>query len=298
MYKCQFLLSLLSPKLSQVKDSPFGLLKSQSLCLLPGATGIWRPADNSESRRLSVSQSCLTEIPNTPISKSSSGQQVSENNRPLCGSITTLNACLVYTQNVPENSMLFGEKIAVCNACGKEMWPFLSITVHLFVCCQDVTPSSSTPGAPCVCGRGNQDTGIPQISPKSTALPEIRDCVEADLDDGPEYLAIGNLGKHKRRDSSSSTKSSEHKGTQGDAHTLLALPPPRRCSLSEAQRTTGRISKGHNRSLSDTGVTQKQKNGAYKQFFGTQALSKLTKSSETTNEATFISVKACLCRGL
>uniref|UniRef100_A0A8C2HY67 Rubicon autophagy regulator n=1 Tax=Cyprinus carpio TaxID=7962 RepID=A0A8C2HY67_CYPCA len=185
-------------RLSHVKESPFGLLKSQSLCLLPGATGSWRPADTSESRRLAASQSCLTELPNTPLSRSSS----------------------------------------------------------------DVTPSSSTQGAPWVCCRGNLDAGIPQISftePSSPAPPEIRDC--ADVDDGPEYLAIGNLGKHKRRDSSSSTQSGEHMGTQGDAHTPSAPPLPRSCSFSEAQRTTGRSSRGHIRSLSDTSVTQKQKNG-------------------------------------
>uniref|UniRef100_A0A671RDS8 Run domain Beclin-1-interacting and cysteine-rich domain-containing protein-like n=1 Tax=Sinocyclocheilus anshuiensis TaxID=1608454 RepID=A0A671RDS8_9TELE len=116
--------------------------------------------------------------------------------------------------------------------------------------------SYSTRGAPWL-HRGNRDTGVPQISftePASPAPPEIRDCVEADLDDGPEYLAIGNLGKHKRRDSSSSTQSSEHMGTQGDAHTPSTPPPQRRCSFSEAQRTTRRGSRGHIRSLSDTGV--------------------------------------------
>ncbi|XP_059425844.1 run domain Beclin-1-interacting and cysteine-rich domain-containing protein isoform X3 [Carassius carassius] len=187
-------------RLSHVRESQFGLLKSQSLCVLPGATGSWRPADNPESRRLTTSEICLTESPYTPLSKSSS----------------------------------------------------------------DVTPSSSTQGAPWVCCRGNQDVGVTQISftePASPAPPEIRDCVEADVDDGPEYLAIGNLGKPKRRDSSSSTQSSEHMGTQGDAHTPLAPPPQRRCSFSEAQRTTGRSSRGHIRSLSDTGVTQKLKNG-------------------------------------
>ncbi|XP_059425843.1 run domain Beclin-1-interacting and cysteine-rich domain-containing protein isoform X2 [Carassius carassius] len=186
-------------RLSHVRESQFGLLKSQSLCVLPGATGSWRPADNPESRRLTTSEICLTESPYTPLSKSSS----------------------------------------------------------------DVTPSSSTQGAPWVCCRGNQDVGVTQISftePASPAPPEIRDCVEADVDDGPEYLAIGNLGKPKRRDSSSSTQSSEHMGTQGDAHTPLAPPPQRRCSFSEAQRTTGRSSRGHIRSLSDTGVTQKLKN--------------------------------------
>uniref|UniRef100_A0A9J8B3K4 Rubicon autophagy regulator n=1 Tax=Cyprinus carpio carpio TaxID=630221 RepID=A0A9J8B3K4_CYPCA len=106
------LLALLDT-LSHLKESPFGLLKSQSLCLLPGATGSWKPADNSESRRLATSQSCLTESPNTPQSKSSSGQQVSENNRPLCGSITTLNACLVYTQNVDSTETFLKNGIKV-----------------------------------------------------------------------------------------------------------------------------------------------------------------------------------------
>ncbi|XP_026092182.1 run domain Beclin-1-interacting and cysteine-rich domain-containing protein-like isoform X3 [Carassius auratus] len=187
-------------RLSRVKESPFGLLKSQSMCVLPGVTGSWRPADSSQSRRLTTSQICLTESPTTPQSKSSS----------------------------------------------------------------DDSPFISTQGAPWVCGRRHQDAGVPQISftePASPAPPEIRDCVEADLDDGPEYLAIGNLGKHKRRDSSSSTQSSEHMGTQGDAHTPLAPPPQRSCSFSGSQRTTGRSSRGHIRSLSDTGVTQKQKHG-------------------------------------
>uniref|UniRef100_A0A8C2HY20 Rubicon autophagy regulator n=1 Tax=Cyprinus carpio TaxID=7962 RepID=A0A8C2HY20_CYPCA len=202
MFQCLEAVEQNNPRLLALIDteSPFGLLKSQSLCLLPGATGSWRPADTSESRRLAASQSCLTDI-----------------------------------------------------------------TVHLCVCLQDVTPSSSTQGAPWVCCRGNLDAGIPQISftePSSPAPPEIRDC--ADVDDGPEYLAIGNLGKHKRRDSSSSTQSGEHMGTQGDAHTPSAPPLPRSCSFSEAQRTTGRSSRGHIRSLSDTSVTQKQKNGAYK----------------------------------
>ncbi|KTF95513.1 hypothetical protein cypCar_00004297 [Cyprinus carpio] len=187
-------------RLSHVKESPFGLLKSQSFVCCRAQERITCEACGHfpESRRpLATSQSCLTELPNTPLSRSSS----------------------------------------------------------------DVTPSSSTQGAPWVCCRGNQDAGIPQISftePASPAPPEIRDC--ADVDDGPEYLAIGNLGKHKRRDSSSSTQSGEHMGTQGDAHTPSAPPLPRSCSFSEAQRTTGRSSRGHIRSLSDTSITQKQKN--------------------------------------
>ncbi|XP_051549998.1 run domain Beclin-1-interacting and cysteine-rich domain-containing protein-like isoform X2 [Myxocyprinus asiaticus] len=190
-------------RLSHLKESPpMGLLKSQSLVLLPRAAGSLNTSDSSESHRFTTSQSCLTEIPNTPNSKSSS----------------------------------------------------------------DVVPSSSAQGAPWVLGGENQsppDTGIHQISFTKTTSPdqaEIRDCTDADLDDGPEYLAIGNLGKHKRRDSSSSNQSIEHTGNQGTTPTSLAPPPPRRCSFSEAQRSVGRSSKGHIRSLSDTGITQKQKN--------------------------------------
>ncbi|XP_055073928.2 run domain Beclin-1-interacting and cysteine-rich domain-containing protein isoform X1 [Misgurnus anguillicaudatus] len=184
-------------RLSHLKESPpFGLLKSQSMCLLPGVSGSWKTADNSQCRR-------LTEIPSTPHS----------------------------------------EKIS------------------------DSVPSSSTQGAPWVCGGRNQsppNTKIPQIAftePRSPAPAEVRDCTEVDLDDGPEYLAIGNLGKRRRRDSSSSTPSSEHLETQGSTQMALAPPPLRRCSFSEAQRSIGRSSKGHTRSFSDTGISQKLKNG-------------------------------------
>ncbi|XP_051977277.1 run domain Beclin-1-interacting and cysteine-rich domain-containing protein isoform X1 [Xyrauchen texanus] len=190
-------------RLSHLKESPpMGLLKSQSLVLLPGATGSWKTPESSQSHRFTISQSCLTEIPSSPHSSNSS----------------------------------------------------------------DVTPSSSAQGAPWVCGGRNQsppNTGIPQISftePASPASAEIRDCTDADLDDGPEYLAIGNLGKHKRRDSSGSNQSNELTGTQGATHTALAPPPPRRSSFSEAQKSKGQSSRGHIRSLSDTGITQKQKN--------------------------------------
>lgn len=182
-------------RLSHLKECPsMGLLKSQSMCLLPGATGSWKTADSSQCRR-------LTEIPSTPHSTNSS----------------------------------------------------------------DSLPSSSTQGAPWVCGRNQSppETGIPHIAftePTSPAPAETRDCAEADLDDGPEYLAIGNLGKRSRRESSSSTQSSEHPETQGSIHMALAPPPPRRCSFSEAQKNMGRSSRGHIRSLSDTGISQKQKN--------------------------------------
>ncbi|TRZ03886.1 hypothetical protein DNTS_015847 [Danionella cerebrum] len=130
----------------------------------------------------------------------------------------------------------------------------------------DVCSCHSGQGAPCVCGRTRTDSEIPQIcftSPASPGPQESHDSADGDLDDGPEYLAIGNLGKQRRRDSSSSC---ERMGTQGHTSSKLApshqLAPPitRRCSFSEVQRVMGRSSKGHVRSLSDTGITQKPRN--------------------------------------
>ncbi len=100
------------------------------------------------------------------------------------------------------------------------------------------------------------------LSPTSLQ-PEAGDSGEGDYDDGPEYLAIGNLGQRSRRDSRSSSRSSEQGETQD--HSLqrasLAPPPPRRSSFSEGQKGPGRRSQGHTRSFSDTGINQKLRNG-------------------------------------
>uniref|UniRef100_A0A8C6S5F8 Rubicon autophagy regulator n=1 Tax=Neogobius melanostomus TaxID=47308 RepID=A0A8C6S5F8_9GOBI len=94
---------------------------------------------------------------------------------------------------------------------------------------------------------------------------ETCDSGEGDYDDGPEYLAIGNLGQRNRRDSRSSTPCSD----QGELkqpnpmNNLLAPPPPRRSSFSEGQRGPGRGGRGHTRSFSDTGINQKLRNGEY-----------------------------------
>uniref|UniRef100_A0A8C6S6R6 Rubicon autophagy regulator n=2 Tax=Neogobius melanostomus TaxID=47308 RepID=A0A8C6S6R6_9GOBI len=91
---------------------------------------------------------------------------------------------------------------------------------------------------------------------------ETCDSGEGDYDDGPEYLAIGNLGQRNRRDSRSSTPCSD----QGELkqpnpmNNLLAPPPPRRSSFSEGQRGPGRGGRGHTRSFSDTGINQKLRN--------------------------------------
>ncbi|XP_067272537.1 run domain Beclin-1-interacting and cysteine-rich domain-containing protein isoform X2 [Pseudorasbora parva] len=194
-------------KLCHLKESPpLCLLKSQSLCFLPGAAGVWRPADGSQCSRLS---SAPMERPSSALSNSSS-----------------------------------------------DVAPWVSSTGHLPRLLFSAAATPAPPEGQCVEGQCAEDQ-----------------CVEVDLDDGPEYLAIGNLGKQKHSDSSSSTQSSEHMGTPGHAHTTghthttdhahtpVALPPARRGSFSEAPRPAGRSHRGHMRSLSDTGLTQKLKNG-------------------------------------
>lgn len=84
-----------------------------------------------------------------------------------------------------------------------------------------------------------------------------------DFDDGPEYLAIGNLGqRNDRRNSQSSTHSSERGGnTDQSLQRSTTQASQRRSSFSEGQKGPGRGLKGHTRSFSDTGVNQKLRNG-------------------------------------
>ena len=103
-------------------------------------------------------------------------------------------------------------------------------------------------------------------SPSQSSLqPETGDSFEGDSDDGPEYLAIGNLGQRSRPDSRSSSHSSEQGETKEQylQQSSLAPTPPRRSSFSEGQRGPGRGSRGHARSFSDTGVNQKLRNGKF-----------------------------------
>lgn len=126
------------------------------------------------------------------------------------------------------------------------------------------TPGESEHGVPTPPGR----TSVPCISltesPSPTSLqPEAGDSGDGDYDDGPEYLAIGNLGQRSRRDSQRSTHSSDQCDAQDKSlqRGSLALPQPRRSSFSEGQRGAGWGSQGHTRSFSDTGINQKLRNG-------------------------------------
>ncbi|XP_018618225.2 run domain Beclin-1-interacting and cysteine-rich domain-containing protein-like isoform X2 [Scleropages formosus] len=124
--------------------------------------------------------------------------------------------------------------------------------------------SDGSPGAPWTCDtskRGSDSEGTLQISVTESPQPaevEGEDKGSEDPDDGPEYLAIGNLGQHRRVNSISSSGTSE--SSSGSAWTPLAASPTRRSSYSEGQAGPGRGSKGHSRSLSlsDSGLSQNQ----------------------------------------
>ncbi|MGH0149904.1 UNVERIFIED_CONTAM: hypothetical protein FKN15_023238 [Acipenser sinensis] len=129
--------------------------------------------------------------------------------------------------------------------------------------CADRGVSTLPPGLPSFCVT---EPATPAGSVPANYAPEDP-CGE--LDDGPEYLAIGNLGQRRRAShSSSSTGSTGSNGSvKGDPpavnapstlrSALLSLPP-RRSSFSEGQgaERPGRAGKSHSRSHSDTGVTQ------------------------------------------
>ncbi|KAM9761996.1 run domain Beclin-1-interacting and cysteine-rich domain-containing protein isoform 2-T2 [Menidia menidia] len=212
--------------LSPLKGSPcLGLLKSQSLCVLPGAGGLWQNSDTapcreSLSRRLATSNCSLRKQKSGSISGTTSHNSNTNSTSPA----SSLEAPWVCVSGSAE------------------------------------TERGATPPAAPVSVPGLSLTETP---PSASPQPEPGDSCDGDSDDGPEYLAIGNLGQRSRRDSRSSTHSSD----QGEAkeqylqQSPLAPAPPRCSSFSEGQRGTGRGSRGHTRSFSDTGLNQKLRNG-------------------------------------
>ncbi|TSK53810.1 Run domain Beclin-1-interacting and cysteine-rich domain-containing protein [Bagarius yarrelli] len=152
--------------------------------------------------------------------------------------------------------------------------------------------SGSASGAPWTCLSADQSISehhqeITQNCPTDSTQPvnsahaESGDC---DGDDGPEYLAIGNLGRRSRRGSSNSTQSTET--PQLRVHAPEAPPPfPRRSSFSEMER--GKKRKGHGRSLSDTGVMQKHKQGGLQ--YGSMSDGLFRKPSEGQSLISYLS---------
>ncbi|XP_029285091.1 LOW QUALITY PROTEIN: run domain Beclin-1-interacting and cysteine-rich domain-containing protein [Cottoperca gobio] len=203
-----------------------GLLKSQSLCVLPGSAGAWRNADlahrgESLNRRLTTSNCSLREAVAT---SHNSGNATEAGSQSRNCTTSSLGAPWVCVSRPGESE-------------------------------RGVTPP---PGPVSVPGISLTE------SPSPTSLqPEAGDSGDGDYDDGPEYLAIGNLGQRSRCDSRSSTPSSDQGVTQDPSmqRNPLAPPPPRCSSFSEGQKGPGRGSRGHTRSFSDTGVNQKHRNG-------------------------------------
>ncbi|XP_035503014.1 run domain Beclin-1-interacting and cysteine-rich domain-containing protein isoform X1 [Scophthalmus maximus] len=207
-----------------------GLLKSQSLCVLPGAGGAcWNrdsaPRGESLNRRLTTSNCSLREavITGHKSGKTTGVGSQNSNSTNATSPASSLGAPWVCVSRPGESK-------------------------------QDATPPPDPASVPCI-------TLTDSPTPASLQ-PETGDSGDGDYDDGPEYLAIGNLGQRSRRDSQSSTHSSEQ--SEARVHSLdqrsQAPPPPRRSSFSEVQRGPGRGSKGHTRSFSDTGINQKLRN--------------------------------------
>ncbi|XP_028259235.1 run domain Beclin-1-interacting and cysteine-rich domain-containing protein isoform X2 [Parambassis ranga] len=220
--------------LSPLKGPPcLGLLKSQSLCVLPGACGAWRSADTALrgkplSRRLTTSNCSLREAVATSHNSASMTGAPQNNSTNSTSPASSLGAPWVCVSGPGESE-------------------------------QGVTPPPAGP-MPILC------ISLSESPLPSSFQPEAGDSGDGDSDDGPEYLAIGNLGKSSRRDSRSTTHSSEQddfKDQSLQRSSLAPAPapaPPRRSSFSEGQRGLGKESRGHTRSFSDTGVNQKLRN--------------------------------------
>ncbi|XP_077440145.1 run domain Beclin-1-interacting and cysteine-rich domain-containing protein isoform X3 [Vanacampus margaritifer] len=220
--------------LSPLKNPPcLGLLKTQSLCVLPGAGGPWRSADStpakeSLNRRLTTSNCSLRDVAVTNTRSNMIGVSNSTNPTSRTSSLGPPWVCLTS----PEES-----ELGVTPPPGHASIPSISLSE---------SPSPSSP------------------------QPDAGDSGDGEYDDGPEYLAIGNLGQRIRRSTQSSTHSSEPSESKDDQSMQpnpLALPPLRRSSFSEGQRELGRGPRGHTRSFSDTGVAQKlRKGGAHRKI--------------------------------
>ncbi|KAM7409552.1 hypothetical protein PAMA_001164 [Pampus argenteus] len=207
-----------------------GLLKSQSLCVLPGAGGAWRNADSalrgeSLNRRLTTSNCSLQEAVATKHNRRNTAVVGPQNSNS--------------TNSTSSASSLGAPWVCVSRPGESE---------------RGATPPPGPVSVPCI--------SLTESPLPSSLQPETGDSGDGDYDDGPEYLAIGNLGQRNRRDSRSSTHSSEQGNNQDQSvqQSPLVPPPPRCSSFSEGQRGPGRASRGHTRSFSDTGVNMKLRN--------------------------------------
>uniref|UniRef100_A0A8C5BZI3 Rubicon autophagy regulator n=1 Tax=Gadus morhua TaxID=8049 RepID=A0A8C5BZI3_GADMO len=222
MFQCLEALEQNNPKLLALVDtvalSPMrsqpciGLLKTQSMCVLPGS---WRATDGTPkgqalSHRLTTSISSLREVDEAAAQSTARRHTDSGDLGPDW--VPGAGGGGVRGPTPSEAPLLVP--------------PLISLTS---------SPRSSSP------------------------MPEAG---EGDYDDGPEYLAIGNQGQRSRQDSRSSTPAESTAPPPPRRSSLaVAPPPPRRSSFSEGQRGPARVTRGHIRSISDTGVDQKRQGG-------------------------------------
>ncbi|CAL8309715.1 unnamed protein product [Lota lota] len=203
--------------LSPMRTQPcIGLLKTQSMCLLPGS---WCTSDRGPSpNRFTTSTSSLHE------GDEAAAQSAARN----------------HTDSDPTSSAISLGPDCVPRAGDGERGP-TPPAAHLLV-----PPLIS----------------LTSSSRSSSLLPEAGD---GDYDDGPEYLAIGNQGQRSRSDSRSSTPNlgqAESEAPPPRRSSLAVAPPlPRRSSFSVGQQGPARVTRGHIRSISDTGVEQKRQGG-------------------------------------
>uniref|UniRef100_A0A3P8RR51 Rubicon autophagy regulator n=1 Tax=Amphiprion percula TaxID=161767 RepID=A0A3P8RR51_AMPPE len=214
--------------LSPLKGPPcLGLLKSQSLCVLPGAGGAWRSADmaprgESLNRRLTTSNCSLREAVTTSHNSTRNTGAGSQNSN---------------STNTTSPASSLGAPWASVSQPGESE--------------QLITPPPGSLSVPSI-----------SLTEPSSYPPEAGDSGDGDSDDGPEYLAIGNLGQRSRRDSRSPSLNSEQSETEDQTLQRNSLAPaqPRRSSFSEGQKGPSKAARGHTRSFSDTGVNQKLRN--------------------------------------
>ncbi|KAM6963054.1 run domain Beclin-1-interacting and cysteine-rich domain-containing protein [Aplochiton taeniatus] len=207
-----------------------GLLKSQSMCVISAGRGDWRTPETPSrgeplNRRLTASHCSL---PGRQASSGSTSPSTPATSESSIGTPTDATSP-ASSQGAP--------------------WVYGSGTRENE---RGVTPPPGPPAAPRI-----------SLEPPSPAPPRPEGVGEGDYDDGPEYLAIGNLGQGKRRESRGSTLSCEQGevavSPAGQGSLAVGPPPPRRSSYSEGQRASSRGTRVHTRSHSDTGVNLKHK---------------------------------------
>uniref|UniRef100_A0A8C7NE82 Rubicon autophagy regulator n=1 Tax=Oncorhynchus mykiss TaxID=8022 RepID=A0A8C7NE82_ONCMY len=185
-------------------------------------------------------------------------EAVEQNNPRLLALVDTVKVGTSHTQ-VRAHTHTHTHQSYSLSVCTSWCLKFLSL-ISTYALVEDLSPSISLfPASP---GPAHSDT-----------------LDSGEGDDGPEYLAIGNLVQRcNRRDSESSTPISEPSRNPGgggasggevqvqpprrSSLTVVPPPAPRRSSFSEGQRGQGRGgSRGHIRSMSDMGINHKHRHG-------------------------------------